>query len=68
MLLHHSAETLLRFVHAHADAAEPCPWLRMSRLTRFGEFKDWVRTHVATADEPDLDGQARAAHARASPC
>src|SRR5687767_3492258 len=28
-LLHHSTETLLRFVHAHAEAPA-CPWLRMS--------------------------------------
>lgn len=32
VLLHHAAETLLRFVHAHAEE-DLCPWLRMSRLT-----------------------------------
>jgi hypothetical protein len=43
VLLHHSAETLLRFVHAHAEP-DPCPWLRMSRLTSAGPFKNWVST------------------------
>jgi hypothetical protein len=46
---------VLRFVHAHADADDPCPRLRMSRLTRFAEFKDWVRAQVAAADDRDLD-------------
>jgi hypothetical protein len=54
VLLHHAAETLLRFVHAH-DPTEPCPWLRMSRMTGFKEFKDWVKANVTTASAPDLD-------------
>ncbi|MGH2879256.1 MAG: hypothetical protein ACRDK4_06605 [Solirubrobacteraceae bacterium] len=44
-LLHHSAETLLRFVYAHAEP-DPCPWLRMSRLTDAARFKKWVRENV----------------------
>lgn len=54
VLLHHAAETLLRFIHAHADE-DPCPWLRMTRLTRIGEFKEWVRSTVAQAPEVALD-------------
>lgn len=45
MLLHHSAETLLRFVYAHAEP-DPWPWLRMSRVTDPTKFKKWVRKNV----------------------
>jgi hypothetical protein len=54
VLLHHTAETLLRFVHAHADPDESCPWLRMSALTSARNFKDWVRKHVAKAPRDQL--------------
>jgi hypothetical protein len=56
VLLHHVAETLLRFVHAHADPDEPCPWIRMSALTSAKKFKDWVETTVATAASEALAG------------
>jgi len=47
VLLHQSAETLLRFVHALAEPS-PCPWMRMA-VTRH-DFKPWVRTAIAEAD------------------
>lgn len=53
ILLHHSAETLLRFVHAHSDIT-PCPWVRMAGLTTFTTFKDWVRADVLDASQNDL--------------
>ncbi len=51
VLLHHSAETLLRLVHAHSQA-DPCPWLRMSRVRSPRDFKEWVRAEVS---EPELE-------------
>lgn len=53
VLLHHAAETVLRFVHAHADPREQCPWLRMS-ATAPRSFRSWVRTKVARAEEGRL--------------
>lgn len=54
VLLHHVAETLLRFVHAHADPDERSPSIRMARLTSAGRFKDWVRDHVRDAPDASL--------------
>lgn len=54
VLLHHIAETLLRFVHGHADEEAPCPWLRMSALTSAAAFKTWVDRHVVQAADEDL--------------
>lgn len=54
VLLHHVAETLLRFVHAHADPDEPCPWLRMSALTSARRFKEWVEVTVVEAPRSHL--------------
>jgi hypothetical protein len=48
LLLHHSAETLLRFVYAHAEH-DPCPWLRMSRMRSAGQFKGWVNNNIVDA-------------------
>lgn len=54
MLLHHVAETLLRFMHAHEDPNEPCPWLRMSGLTSARRFKIWVETASLEAPRDEL--------------
>ncbi len=51
VLLHHASETLLRLIHAHAKPS-PCPWLRMSAIRSFSEFKDWVQE---LHDDPDLE-------------
>lgn len=57
VMLHHTAETLLRLIHAHApDAAgfvPPCAWLTMSRIKNPRQFKRWVeeRINSASADE-----------------
>jgi hypothetical protein len=48
ILLHHAAETLLRFVHAHA-VDSPCPWMRMSSEVSFKAFKKWVGSQLVTA-------------------
>lgn len=53
VLLHQSAETLLRYVHAHAEPS-PCPWVRMARLTSYRDFKSWVRTTIANARRDEL--------------
>jgi hypothetical protein len=53
VLLHHVAETLLRLVHAHSEP-DPCPWLRMSRLTSARKFKVWVERHAAEAPDEAL--------------
>ncbi|MGO9955479.1 MAG: hypothetical protein ACLP50_05775 [Solirubrobacteraceae bacterium] len=57
ILLHHSAETLLRLIHAHAEP-NPCPWLRMSAVKGAGPFKRWVKTLLAREDLPELTRQA----------
>jgi hypothetical protein len=54
VLLHHAAETLLRFVHAHANPDEPCPSIRMARLTNAGQFKKWAREDVRDASDSSL--------------
>ncbi len=54
VLIHHVAETLLRFVHAHEDPEEPCPWLRMSGLTSARRFKAWVEAAIVAAPRDDL--------------
>ena len=51
VLLHHASETLLRLIHAHAEPS-PCPWLRMSAVRGFAEFKAWVK---ALRDDPELE-------------
>ena len=38
VLLHHACEILLRLYLAHPDR-NPCPWVAMSSLTNFAEFK-----------------------------
>lgn len=38
VLLHHTAETLMRLVLAHRGPP-PCPWLELARLRSFVEFK-----------------------------
>jgi hypothetical protein len=53
LLLHHSAETLMRFVHAHAEPS-PCPWVRLASLTNFLEFKSWVRTTIVEGAYQDV--------------
>lgn len=53
VLLHHVAETLLRLVHAHSEP-DPCPWLRMSRLTSARVFKEWVEKQVTEASHEQL--------------
>lgn len=53
VLLHHSAETLLRFVHGHAEPS-PCPWVRMAQLTSYRDFKSWVRTAITDARRDEL--------------
>lgn len=53
-LLHHVAETLLRFLHAHADADEPCPWIRMAALTSARQFKTWVEASLVMAPRDQL--------------
>ena len=58
VLLHHVAETLMRLVHAHAEP-DPCPWLRMSRMTRFSDFKDWVRQTIVEQPHDGLDELCR---------
>lgn len=63
MLLHHAAETLLRFVHAHAEPS-PCPWLRMSRLVSAQQFKRWVDDHVLAAG---LEGRSALCQAVLAP-
>ena len=47
VLLHHTAEALLRLYFAHAD--EPlCPWLECARLRTPGDFKDRLVKFVAS--------------------
>jgi hypothetical protein len=60
VLLHHSAETCLRLVHAHASD-DPCPLLRMSELRNFGAFKAWVE-QLTTSNE-QLETVARSVFA-----
>lgn len=43
VLLHHAAEALLRLYLAHEDQP-PCPWVEVSSLTDFSEFKDLIRS------------------------
>jgi hypothetical protein len=54
VLLHHAAETLLRLIHAHAEPS-PCPWIRMSSIRNFSQFKEWVES---LRDDPKLDDLA----------
>jgi hypothetical protein len=57
VLHHHTSETLLRLVHAHApeDGVHPaCPWLAMSRVTAPGPLKDWVRQEITAPPAGDV--------------
>jgi hypothetical protein len=54
LLLHHAAETTLRFAYAHAEP-DPCPWLRMARLTNAGQFKAWVDDELVTPAAEQVD-------------
>ncbi|MGB2695703.1 MAG: hypothetical protein WBD55_11040 [Dehalococcoidia bacterium] len=53
VLLHHSSETLLRFVHAHAGPSAS-PWVRMASLTSHKKFKSWVAAAILDAPDEDL--------------
>jgi hypothetical protein len=55
VLLHHTAETLLRFVHAHAKPDETCPSIRLARLKSAARFKQWVEEHVRDAPDHELE-------------
>ena len=50
VLLHHATETLLRLFLAHSGAP-PSPWLVLSRLRNFREFKKQIEKRFLT-DEP----------------
>lgn len=66
VLSHHVGETLLRLYLAHefpAGQAPPCPWLEISRLRSFSQFKDIVRRRFGPDSDPD-DPTNRAALAR----
>jgi hypothetical protein len=56
-LLHHTAETLLRLVHAH-NSADPCPLMRLTELRNFSTFKAWVET--LTTSDAELETVVRA--------
>jgi hypothetical protein len=49
VLLHHTAETMLRLAYAH-NGDDPCPLLRMSELRSFADFKSWVEQQLTTSD------------------
>ena len=57
VLLHHTAEALLRLYLGHAQA-NPCPWLAVSSLRSFAKFKSAVeslsRDSRTTARQDDL--------------
>jgi hypothetical protein len=50
VLLHHACEVLLRLYLAHADR-NPCPWVAMSSLTNFTEFKREVAKLRSSLDD-----------------
>ena len=56
VLLHHTAETLLRLMHAHAPDTEgvfpPCAWLGMSRV-RPWELNAWIKTRIRDSSPED---------------
>ena len=53
VLLHHAAETLMRFLHAHVES-DSCPWLEMSRLRSPNKFKQWVGRSITDAPRQDV--------------
>ncbi len=53
VLLHHASETLLRLIYAHAEP-HPCPWLRMSAMSRADQFKNWVKQLVRNSALPEV--------------
>lgn len=59
MLLHHSAEALMRLFLAHRSMA-PCPWLEVARLLSFRDFKQAVSEDVVNAPSGLLQEQVRA--------
>ena len=60
VLLHHTAETLLRLLHAHAPDTSrgfpACPWLTMSRLTSPRQFKGWARRRILDSSPDERRG------------
>ncbi len=54
ILLSHAAETVLRYVYAHAEPSS-CPWQRMAALTSAGKFKAWVENGLLEAPDEQLD-------------
>jgi hypothetical protein len=65
VLSHHVGETLLRLYLAHefpAGQAPPCPWLEISRLRSFSQFKDIVRRRFGPDSDPDETGLEIAVH------
>ena len=65
VLGHHVGETLLRLYLAHrwgkAAAAPGCPWLEMSRLRSFAEFKRQVAKRFKETSRDDSDALAEVA-------
>lgn len=53
VLLHHTAEALLRLYLGHANR-NPCPWLAIASLTSFSRFKDQIRTLQSELDQVDV--------------
>jgi hypothetical protein len=53
VLVHHTAETLLRMFFAHRTAP-PAPWIEVSKLRGFGEFKKRLVKLPKTEDVADL--------------
>lgn len=52
VLLHHACEALLRLYLAHSKR-NPCPWVAMSALTNFAEFKREVTKLRGNFSDPD---------------
>lgn len=53
VLLHHACETLLRLYISHANR-NPCPWVAMSSLMDFGEFKRKVAALRGHFSDPEI--------------
>ena len=59
ILLHHISETLLRLYLAH-ETAPLCPWIEVTRLRNFREFKESARElFLSTTNEPSDESIAR---------
>jgi hypothetical protein len=54
VLLHHTAETLVRLYLIHSRLP-PCPWLELSRERDFGKFKKEVKNLQARLDSGEED-------------